>query len=447
MTKLGRTAIVAGRSMGGLAAAAALSKHFERVLIIDKDPAPAGAEPRPGVGQGHHLHNLLRGGEVSLEKLLPGVRAELMARGAVPLRSGIDIGIYDHGQWLPERDLGYDNIAASRPLIEQVVLERLLREPSVELGPATSLADIIFSDEGRVCGVLSQTSGSPAERIDADLVVDCTGRLSKANEILSAQARQAVPEFKINIGISYTSAIFESPRNSAGGKKGFAVLPSPPKKRGSFVGLIEDGKWLVSLHTRFEKKLPATQEEMIEFASEIETPDTADFLKQAKVQTPIRSYRKLDATWRRFDKLANYPDGFLVLGDSLASFNPIFGQGMSTAWLQAVALENLLSLRAADQRGLEGLANDYLPQAIRVSREAWNGSTLIDSAYPEVTGDMRPGTQQAILYLRALRTLLQDDPELHADYIGVGQLTTPGSVLTRPDRMQRVIGAMASLAP
>jgi 2-polyprenyl-6-methoxyphenol hydroxylase-like FAD-dependent oxidoreductase len=447
MTKLGQTAIVAGRSMGGLAAAAALSKFFERVLIVDKDPLSSGAEARRGVGQGHHIHNLLRGGELSIEKLLPGACAELMASGAAPLRSGIDIKIRDHGQWLPERDLGYDNISASRPLIEHVVLQRLMREPSIELRPTTSLEDVVFNDAGRVCGILSRTNGSAAERIDADLVVDCTGRLSKANEILSVRARRAVPEFRINIGISYTSAIFEASRKTAGGKKGIAVLPSPPKKRGAFVSLIEDGKWLVSLHTRFEKQLPATHEEMIAFASEIETPDTADFLKQAKVQTPIRSYRKLDATWRRFDKLANYPDGFLLLGDSLTSFNPIFGQGMSTAWLQAVALENLLSQRVADPRGLEGLAKDYLPSAMPISREAWNSSTLIDWAYPEVTGDKRPGTEQAILYLRALRTLLPEDPELHADYIGVGQLTTPGAALMRPDRMQRVIGAMANLAP
>src|SRR5271157_1329133 len=121
MTKLGRTATVAGRSMGGLAAAAALSKHFERVLIIDKDVFPSGAAPRPGVGQGHHLHNLLKGGELSIEKLLPGACAELVAQGAMPFRSGIDLKICDHGEWLPRRDLGYENISASRPLIEHVV--------------------------------------------------------------------------------------------------------------------------------------------------------------------------------------------------------------------------------------------------------------------------------------------------------------------------------------
>ena len=86
-----------------------------------------------------------------------------------------------------------------------------------------------------------------------------------------------------------------------------------------------------------------------------------------------------------------------------------------------------------------------MPEATQISREAWNGSTLVDSAYPEVTGDIRPGTKQAIVYLRALRTLLADDPELHADYIDVGQLTTPGAALMRPDRLRQVMTAMAKL--
>ena len=370
-----------------------------------------------------------------------------MGQGAVTVRSGIDLKISDHGQWLPRRDLGYDNISASRPLIEHVVLRRLVQETNVELRPATSLEDLVFTDAGRVCGALLQTSGRPPERVAADLVVDCTGHVSKADNILAAHAGEAVPGYRINIGISYTSAVFAAPRGAADGMKGFAILPSPPNKRGAFVSLIEHGGWLVSLHTRFEKKLPTSQEEMIAFASEIETPDAAEFLKEAKIQTPIRSYRKMEAAWRRFDQLASPPDGFLPLGDSIASFNPIFGQGMSAAWLQAVALENLLEQRAAGLHGLDGLAQDYLPLAARISREAWNGSTLVDSAYPEVTGDIRPGSKQAIVYLRGLRTLLADDPELHADYIGVGQLTTLGALLKRPDRSERVMAAVAKLPP
>jgi 2-polyprenyl-6-methoxyphenol hydroxylase-like FAD-dependent oxidoreductase len=274
----------------------------------------------------------------------------------VPVRSGIDIKISDQSERLPVRDLGYDNFCASRPLIEHVVSRRLMQERNVQLRAETSLEDLVFSGEGRVCGAMAQTIGKAPERVSADLVVDCTGHLSKASDLLSAHAGHPVPGFKINIGISYTSAVFEAPHGTADGSKGFVVLPSPPNKRGAFVSLIEHGKWLVSLHTRFEKKLPATQKEMIEFASEIETPHTADFLKEAKVLTPIRSYRKLEATWRRFDREANFPDGFLLVGDSVASFNPIFGQGMSTGGGRAgKSTEPTCRQRAQSRRFGDGL--------------------------------------------------------------------------------------------
>ncbi len=446
MAKLGDTAIVAGRSMAGIAAAAALRNRFERVLILDKDPETSGPQPRTGVGQGNHLHNLLKGGERAVEKLLPGARAKLMAMGAVAAQQGVDVLVYDHGQELPKRDLGYDNIVATRPLIEHAVFQRLLEEAGVEVRHETTAEGLVF-DGHRVTGIAVQGMGGGQDRLSADLVVDCTGRMSKAPKMLSAQGLGTVQEFKVNMGISYTSALFESPGAAPGWGKGVTVLPAPPVKRGAFIGASEDGKWLVSLHTRFERQLPTTHEEMIVFASEIpETREFADFLMTAKALTPVRSYRKPDAIWRRFDKLAAFPEGFLVLGDSIASFNPVFGQGMSAAWLQAAALDDILGARASSGGGLDGLAKDYLPQAMAISREAWNASTLVDAAYDEVSGDRRPGSKQGIAYLRALRTLLAADAELHADYIGVSQMITPASELMRPDRVTRVMAAMTGTA-
>ena len=47
--------------------------------------------------------------------------------------------------------------------------------------------------------------------------------------------------------------------------------------------------------------------------------------------------------------------------------------------------------------------------------------------------------------MRALRTLLNEDPELHADYIGAGQLIVPDSKLMREDRKARIMAAAAKL--
>jgi len=444
MSLIGKTALVAGRSMAGLAAAAALSKHFGRVTILDKDPPNELAEPRAGVGQGHHVHVLLKSGEQSIERLLPGTCEKLTSLGAHPIRMSLDMQVYDHGQWLPRRDLGYRNLSASRPLIEQVVLQQLMARHGVEFRHETTVDGLSFNSEGRVDG-LRVRSADKHDVVHADLVVDCTGRLSHTPEDLQGGGYEAADESKFRIGISYTSAFFEAPASFSNEYGLLAIQPKAPRKRGVFIAKTEGGRWLVSLHTRFEKELPNSHEEMSAFARDIETPEAANFLGGAKIQGPVRSYRKLEASWRRYDKARRFPDGLLVLGDAMTSFNPIFGQGMSIAWLQASALDQLLQACSESERGLSGLGTDYFPLAAQISKEAWNGSTLIDSEYEEVIGDRRPGTEQWLLYMRALRTLLREDPELHADYIGAGQLIVPNSVLTREDRKARVMAAAAKL--
>src|SRR5688500_1065751 len=120
MASLGKQAIVVGAGMGGLSAAAALSKAFERVLVLDRDALPAAAAVRMGVGQGAHVHQLLKAGEESLERLLPGVTAAFYRAGAVEMRVGRDVKVYDFGGWMDECDAGFSITTMSRPAYEQI---------------------------------------------------------------------------------------------------------------------------------------------------------------------------------------------------------------------------------------------------------------------------------------------------------------------------------------
>ena len=444
MSGNGLRAVVVGRNIAGLAAAA-LSRHFNEVIIVDRDPDRATAEPRPGVGQGHHYHALAQGGQQALERLLPGAVAELQAAGAVEFSFALDFRFYDSGTWHPNRDLGFTSLNATRGLIEHVVLERLRRESAVQVRGSCKLERLLFQDAGaeagRVIGLEVRGTDGAIESITADLVIDCTGRVSKVPEVLVQRGYDPVQQFALNIGISYTSAIFRAPADAAGGFKSVAVLPEPPAKRGGFVAMLQDGAWIVSLHTRFEKELPKTYDEMLAFAETIEAPDVADFLGRATPESEIRSFRKGEAIWRRFDKLTRFPDGLLVLGDAMASFNPIFGQGMSVAWLEAGALDDVLAARSASGSGLDGISGEFFPAAMTVSRAAWNSSTLVDSAYDEVTGDRNPNAARNIHLMKGFRRLLHDDPQLHADMIAVGQMTATGDALFTPDRMARAMAA------
>jgi 2-polyprenyl-6-methoxyphenol hydroxylase-like FAD-dependent oxidoreductase len=222
------------------------------------------------------------------------------------------------------------------------------------------------------------------------------------------------------------------------------VLPEPPRRRGGFVARVREDTWVVSLHTRFESVLPRTYDDMAAFADSIEVPEVAAFLRRATLDGEIRSFRKPEAFWRRYDKVKEFPEGLLVLGDATSTFNPIFGQGMSVAALQACALDDVLAARSAAGRGFDGISSEFFPPAMVISRAAWSSSTVVDSAYEEVTGDVNPNAAQNVKVMRGLRKLIVDDAKLHADMVAVGQMTAPGDRLMTPELLARALAAADS---
>ena len=145
---LGDTAVVAGRSMAGLAAAAALSPHFTNVVVVDKDPDHDTDQPRAGVGQGRHYHALAQGAVGAMERLLPGAVADLRAEGAVEVPFALGIRFYDAGQWQPNRDLGFTSLNAMRGLTENVTYRRLRHNPNVQFRGNCRVEQLLFDDEG-----------------------------------------------------------------------------------------------------------------------------------------------------------------------------------------------------------------------------------------------------------------------------------------------------------
>jgi 2-polyprenyl-6-methoxyphenol hydroxylase-like FAD-dependent oxidoreductase len=337
--------------------------------------------------------------------------------------------------------------------MEQVTYNHVRRQPGVQFRGSCKVDRLLFSDAATVTGVEVRFADGTVEAIPADLVVDCTGRVSKVPQVLAQVGYDPIQQFTLNIGTSYTSALVRAPADAADGFEVLVVLPEPPAKRGAFVARLMDDRWIVSLHTRFESDLPKTYQEMVAFAETIEVPDIAAFLARAALDGErgergengeIRSYRKGEAVWRRYDKAERFPEGLLVLGDAMASFNPIFGQGMSVASLQACALDDVLTARAANNAGLQGISKEFFPLAATIARAAWNSSTAVDSAYQEVTGDRNPNAALTTKVMIGLRRLIVDDPQLHADMIAVGQMTASGDRLLTPERLARALAAAES---
>ena len=111
-------AIVVGASMGGLLAARALSRHFDKVTVVERDAIPDTVEARKGVPQGRHAHGLLARGRELLDEFFPGLSAELTRNGAVYGDIVNDCIWYVEGNPLRQAPSSLQGLLVSRPMLE-----------------------------------------------------------------------------------------------------------------------------------------------------------------------------------------------------------------------------------------------------------------------------------------------------------------------------------------
>ncbi len=197
-------AVVIGASMGGLAAAAALARFYQRVTILERDTLPDGPAHRRGVPQSKHAHGLQPGGMRALNELLPGLRDGLVADGAPAGDISEDCSWTVGGGRLARGQAGVTAIGITRPFLEHQVRARVAALPGVTIRDRVEVLGPLASDPGRVTGVeVSPTGGGTAGRIDADLVVDATGKVSKLPQWLTALGYRTPAEERVHCKMAY----------------------------------------------------------------------------------------------------------------------------------------------------------------------------------------------------------------------------------------------------
>jgi 2-polyprenyl-6-methoxyphenol hydroxylase-like FAD-dependent oxidoreductase len=141
-----------------------------------------------------------------------------------------------------------------------------------------------------------------------------------------------------------------------------------------------------------------------------------------------------------YEKLDRQLDGFLVVGDALCSFNPIYGQGLTVAALEAQVLHRLL----ADDAGTTDLPRRFFREVAQVVDTPWGLATAADLRFPEVAGKRRP--MHALLdgYLQRYRAAASVDPGLGTTLLRVVNLLEPAKRLQRPGPAVRVFRAARS---
>lgn len=453
--RLGQHAIVVGGSIAGLTAARVLTDYFDQVTVFDRDPVEARPAVHKSVPQGNHLHALMLGGQQVLSSLYPGFTDRLQALGAIRFRFGKEAAFFFPGgrSYTPTgsvrepRDLGIDGYSQSRGLLEYCVRQCTLELANLKFEGSTAVQGLIY-EHGQVRGVRLNREGG-AESVSADLVVDAGGRGSRAPRWLTELGFQAPEESSIGCDFAYTSAKFRTPANYDGQEKVMLFGGPPPKyTSGAGIGKIENDTWIVSLAGRFGVYPPSDEDGFFAFAKSLPTKRFYELIKDAERVSDIFHHRFPTSVQRHYERLAAFPERFLVLGDAISSFNPVYGQGMSSAALQVRALQQLLKERAAGPvtQALAGLGAAYFPKAAEVIASPWILAASSDFAYPQTTGERPPNMEDGARYFAALDSIVAEDPAVHRLLVEVFQLARPLWDLTAEPLRTRVLARQEELA-
>ena len=431
VSTVGDHAVVVGGSMAGLLAARVVADALERVTLLERDRLPSGSTNRRGVPQDRHVHVLLEAGRSVLDSLFPEYFDALRSRGALEIDSGSDLDYYDEGAFLADSPEELPMVCASRPLFEGVLRDRLAARDDVEIRDNCRVQTYTTDEaDTAVDGILYGTDAGEAHELAADLVVDATGRRSRTPQWLADHGYEAPPTEEVGVDLAYSTVVVDRPPET---RRAILVSPVPPETRGGTVIPIEDDR-LVTLFGLHGDHPPDDAEGLRAFAKRLPTDAIASVLdSRSWVSDTVDRYPFPASLRRRYEALDRFPEGLVVTGDAVASFNPIYGQGMSVAALDALALHHAL----AD--GHEGLAGRFFERAAESVDTAWTMTVGADAAYPQCDGPNPLSTRLFNWYVSRLIRAAHTDGRLSHEFNRVLQLERPPTALLRPSVLRRVL--------
>jgi 2-polyprenyl-6-methoxyphenol hydroxylase-like FAD-dependent oxidoreductase len=428
-------AIVIGGSMAGLLAARVLSDHFEQVTLIERDRLIRDAEARKGVPQGRHVHGLLVRGAVIIGEYFPDLFRTLAQDGAIPVGTE-GLRWNQLGVWMAPVPSPVKTLFQSRPFLEQHVRDQLAARDNVRIMDACEVSQLCAHND-RITGVVLRyrTGEQHEEALSADLIVDTSGRGSRAPQWLNSLGYGNVQETSVKIDIGYATRIYRCPAHLPTGWKVLLIYGRPPDdKRGGVIFPIQGGYWMVTLVGSLRDYPPDDEAGFLEFARSLAQPDLYEAIKDAEPVTPIEVYKYSANRWRHYERMGRLPEGFIIMGDATCSFNPVYGQGMSVAAIEAQTLDRCLREQEmfAGNNGVAGFTQRFQQAIARDIKTPWLLSTGEDLRYPGAEGKRSLHTRLLNRYMRRVIELTASDPGVTATLLRVRSLLKPLSTLFRP---------------
>ena len=466
--------VVVGGSIAGLAAALALCRQGLKVACVERDSTPMPADHllaweqwrRDGAGQTRHSHILLSPLVNSIRQTAPDLFKILLEAGAEVLTfKDIARNTFDNPEFVPDDD----DIAFLS--CRRVVFEFLLRRYLLDTLESRAFEFV----EGDVRGLKTTVDGTGRRAtavavksrhrtfdIEAGIVIDASGRNTKADRWLAAANVEPPPLEEHPCGIFYTSRFYRL-------KEG-AGYPTPNGREslsggvaGVDLGYLKVGIFRSDNRT-FSITLAADPEDEPlrhiardrEFELATLALDATRPWVDAATSEPISKvylYGNL-ANSRRRHVLDGRPrlGGFCAIGDASIHTNPIAGRGCALGWMSALDLAETL-VREADplNRALafeEQIERRIVPwyerqvredtEALAINKALQRGEDPFDFVRPDGTIDER--IQRRVILRKGLRFAANNNIEiLRLLFRQVNLLDPPGTGIERSDLARLVL--------
>lgn len=426
-------AVVLGGSMAGLLAAAALARHARRVTVIDRDELADGPHHRKGTPQDHQAHLLLDRGRVAIEHLLPGFFDELVAQGAQKIDVGQDLWWFHYGRWKVRCDTPYRLYVQTRPFLEHHVRRRLRALPNVELR-RTEVIEPRLHDGGVAAVRLRSLPDRTESELPCDLLVDALGRASSSAQWLEGLDYGTPHEERTQMGLGYASRVYRRPASAPADWSCYVVYGArPSQRRHGFLLTVEDDRWFVTVMGYAGDHPPGDPEGFEAFLRSLDRPELYELVRRAEPLTPPRTYRYPYQRWLHYEGLHRLPGGYAVVGDALCSFDPIFGQGMAVAAMQAEALDRAL----ARGQGFDSVT--FARTCGELVKNPWLMTVGEALRYPMLEGSGPPGLPLLHRFLDRVFDCSTTDPVVYRAFLDVMQLHAGPEALFHPRVLWRLV--------
>ena len=437
-TKRRGHALVIGSSMAGLFAARVLSDHFEQVTLLERDAVEDQPESRRAQPQTRHLHGVLTRGLLIIQELFPGLDKTLVEGGAIIDDAGEAMRWYQFDGFKVQGPTGIHGILVSRPFLEWHIRRRVLSLPNVSLKPSCSVSEPILSaDKKSIVGVKvgPQEKGGTGESLSADLTIDASGRGSSTPVWLKRLGFDPPIEREVKVRVGYSTRLYERHPDHLKGARLLMISPTPPVgKRLTYLFPIEADRWIVTAGGWAGDYPPSDEQGFLEFIRTLPVPDIYNILTKAKPLSDIITYRFPSSLRRHYENVKNFPSGYLVMGDAIASFNPVYGQGMSSAAMQAQVLKDELGRERTN-----GMWQSYFRNIAAVIEQPWKVSVGEDFRYPETEGEKPIAINLINTYVAMIHRATQKDPMVHKQFLKVMNLINSPASLMHPRIFWRVM--------